>query len=469
MALGRHKTDKQEALWITTSKLARSAGHPFYEALNRCLAKAGFDRYAEDLCAPYYAEDLGRPSIPPGVYFRMLFIGYFEGIDSQRGIAWRASDSLSLRQFLGYELSERTPDHSSMTVIRQRLPLGVHQEVFQFVLRVANDKGLLGGKTLGIDSTTLEANAAMKSIVRRDTAQDWNEYVRALMAAEGIEEPTDDELRNFDRKRPGKKVSNKDWKSPTDPDSRIAKMKDGRTRLAYKANHAMDLESELIVAVSVTEADQADAESLEAQIERAEDNVFEADAQGEVKEVVADKGYHKTEVLSDCAQQGVRTYIAQRKSKRRRRWSDKPAGWQESYYANQRRSRGARGKRLQRRRSEVLERSFAHVCETGGGRRSWLRGLIPVNKKYLIVAAAHNLSIIMREVFGYGKPKALQGVAKGLLWALYQASMLLRCVRDAAMVGLEALSGRMWHIHQIAWPTVLLPVATLKWGFSTGC
>jgi transposase len=469
MALGRHKTDKQRALWITTSKLARSPGHPFYELLNRCLAKAGFDRYVEDICAPYYAEELGRPCIPPGVYFRMLFIGYFEGIDSQRGIAWRVSDSLSLREFLGYELSERTPDHSTLTVIRQRLPLDLHHEVFQFVLRVANNKGLLKGKTLGVDSTTLEANAAMKSIVRRDTGRGWNEYVRALMAAEGIEEPTDDELRNFDCKRPHKKVSNKAWKSATDADSRIAKMKDGRTRLAYKANHAVDFESELIVAASVTEADQGDADSLAAQIEEAEDNLFEADTEPEVKEVVADKGYHKTEVLADCAQRGVRTYIAERKSRRRRKWSDKPAGWQEAYYGNRRRSKAVRGKAIQRTRSEVLERSFAHVCDTGGTRRSWLRGLIAVNKKYVIVAAAHNLAIVMRQTFGYGKPKALQGAAKGLLWALCRATMLLRCVRNAAMVGVQAFSARMRRVQPIAWPTILLPAATPKSGFSTGC
>ena len=433
MALGRRQDSTQQEFWIATHKIARSPGHPFYVALNGLLGRAGFDRWVEELCRPYYADGVGRPSIPPGTYFRMLMVGYFEGIDSQRGIAWRCADSLSLRGFLGLGLDEPTPDHSSLTRIRQRLPLEVHLEAFQFALRMSAEESLLSGKTLGVDATTLEANAAMKSIVRKDSGEDWTQYLKGLMAEkglpagreEGAEEPTDQEARNFDRRRGGKKVSNKEWESSTDPEARITRMKDGRTHLAYKAVHAVDLETGTVVAAAVEPADRGDAEMLIEQVERAQGNLFEADAEPEVKEVVADKGYHKAEVLAACGARQIRTYIPERKAGRRRRWAGKPAGWQEALYGNRRRTGGERGRQLQRRRSEVLERSFAHVCETGGGRRSWLRGLVPTYKRYLIQVAAYNLSVVMRKVCGIGKPRVLQGLTGALLRLFWLARLLL--------------------------------------------
>jgi transposase len=235
-------------MWIATHELPRSPGHVFYEKLNRLLAEGDFDRQCEALCAPYYADTVGRPSIPPGVYCRMLFVGYFEGLDSQRAIAWKCADSLSVRTFLGLETTAAAPDHSSLTRIRQRLPWEVHLRVFTVLLDMARAKGLLRGKTLAIDATTLEANAAMKTMVRRATGEDWKAYLRRLMKAEGIDDPSDEDLRRFDRKRTDKKVSNTEWTSPTDPDSRIMKMKDGRTHFGYKAEHAIDVESDLIVA-----------------------------------------------------------------------------------------------------------------------------------------------------------------------------------------------------------------------------
>jgi transposase len=259
MALGKRKI-KQDELFIPTVKLAAGPGHPFYSKLNQVLADAGFDDFTEQLCAPFY-KDGGRPGIPPGTYFRMLFIGYFEGIDSQRGIAWRCADSLSLRAYLGVSWTEATPVHASMTIIRQRLPEPVYDKVFVFVLGLLEQKGVLRGKTLALDATTLEANAAMKSIVRKDSGQDWKEYLRALAKAEGMENPTAEDLVRLDRKRKGKKVSNDDWESPSDPDARIAKMKDGTTHLAYKAEHAVDLASEAIVATTVTYADKSDGQS----------------------------------------------------------------------------------------------------------------------------------------------------------------------------------------------------------------
>ncbi len=207
MALGKREASQQD-FWIATQDLPTSPGHPFYQKLNEVLRAASFDRFAEEVCAPYYAERLGRPSIPPGVYFRMLLVGYFEGIDSQRGIAWRCPDSRSLYEFLGVSPSERTPDHSSLTRIRQRLPLEVHLKVFQKVVEIAHGCGLLKGKTIAIDATTVEANAAMKSIVRKKTGEDWKTYLERLAREAGIEEPRAEDLRKFDKGRKGKKVSN---------------------------------------------------------------------------------------------------------------------------------------------------------------------------------------------------------------------------------------------------------------------
>ena len=427
--MGHRDCQMQESLWVLSRDIPQAPGHPFYCELNRRLAKAQFDRFVEELCAPYYAEGMGRPGIPPGVYFRMLMVGYFEGIDSQRGIAWRCADSLSLREFLGYRIEEETPDHSSLTRIRVRLPLAVHQEVFEFVLAVLAHAGLVKGKTVGMDATTLEANAAMKSIVRKDTGEGWTEYVKRLMEEDekvqsGPEGPTDEEARRYDRRRgSAKKVSNKDWESPSDADARITKMKDGRTRLAYKAEHVVDLETEAVLAAEIEHADEGDAEGLADRLDQAEQSAAKAldtgkEEQGRtVKEAVADKGYHKAQTLAECARAGVRTYVPEPGAKHRRRWTDKPPGWQRAFRGNRRRVLGERGKRLQRRRSEVVERTFAHICESGAARRTWIRGIPEVRKRYLIQVAAHNLGILMRKVCGRGKPKALAGA----LWAVSRA------------------------------------------------
>lgn len=415
MSMGRRPTERQADLWIATTDLPKSPGHVFYEKLNSLLAEAGFDRHVEELCREYYAGDVGRESIPPGVYFRMLFVGYFEELNSQRGIAWRCSDSFSLRAFLDIPLNKATPDHSSLSRIRQRLPLVVHEHVFAFVLQVAQDKKLLRGKTVVVDSTTLEANAAMKAIVRKDTGEDWKEYLKRLAAEEGIEDPSDEELRRFDKNRP-KKVSNKEWESSVDPDSRITKMKDGRTHLAYKAEHAVDVESEFVLSAAVHTADQADSATLIPSVLQAQVNLVLAGSEQEIEEVVADKGYHKAETLANCEDQEVRPYIPEPK-RSKRNWADKPESWRKATEANRRRVKGARSKRLQRLRSEYVERSFAHVCETGGGRRTWLRGLEKVTKRYLIQVAGHNLGLLMRKLFGVGKPRTLQR-AGGLVFVL---------------------------------------------------
>lgn len=403
MAIGRRK-EKQTELFIPTAQLRMSPGHPFYAKLNAVLAEAGFDAFTEKLCAPCYKEG-GRPGIPPGTYFRMLFIGYFEGIDSQRGIAWRCADSLALRSFLDIPLTDATPVHASMSVIRQRLPESVFDQVFQFVLGLLAEKKLLKGHTLGIDATTLEANAAMKSIVRKDTGADWKTYLRTLAKAEGIENPTDADLQRLDRGRTDKKVSNDQWESPSDPDARIARMKDGTTHLAYKAEHAVDLQTEAIVAATVTTADRGDGASGAETLIVAQWNLSQSGSAAAVKQLVADKGYHDNRLLAQCADWQVRTYIPERKQKSRN-WTDKPAGYEAAFRGNRRRVRGDKGRRLNRWRSEKCERSFAHVCETGGGRRSWLRGLINVTKAHVLKCAAYNLGLLLRKVFGLAKPRS---------------------------------------------------------------
>jgi transposase len=413
MALGKRQTERQAELFLLAAQLPRSPGHVFYQKLNSLLAEAGFDPWVEQLCEPFYANGRGRPGIPPGTYFRMLLVGYFEGIGSQRGIAWRCSDSLSLRDFLAVPLGEDSPDHSSLSVIRNRLPLEVHAAVFQWILGLASTKKLLKGKTVAIDATTLEADAAMKSIVRRDTGEDWKEYLTRLMKEEGaIEEhdtPSDEDLRRFDKQRKDKKVSNEEWVSETDHDARITKMKDGTTHLAYKAEHVVDLESEVIIAAEIYHADQADTQTLEDSLQQAQTNLIEAGSAVEIRDAAADKGYHSAETITDLNQHTpYRTYIPEPERKHDRTWTDKPPQQQTAVYANRRRTRGARGKKLQRLRSELTERTFAHVCETGGARRTWLIGIDKVRKRYLIAAAAHNLGCLMRKLFQMGTPRGLQ-------------------------------------------------------------
>ncbi|WP_231954155.1 transposase [Pirellulimonas nuda] len=415
MGMGRRERDRQDVLFVTAEQLPKSQGHAFYKRLNRLLSEAGFDREVEKLCEPYYQPTgtRGRPSVPPGVYFRMLMVGYFEGIGSQRGIAWRCADSLSLREFLGVPLTEATPDHSTLSRVRDRLPLEVHQEVFRLVLQLAAQQGLLKGKTVAVDSTTLEADAAMKSIVRRDTGEDWKAYVIGLMKKEGViekeDEPSDDEVRRFDKKRKNKKVSNAEWVSTTDPSARITKLKDGRTHLAYKAEHVVDIDTELILAAEVYHGDHSDTKTLCDSVMEAQTHLSEAGLEAQIEEAVADKGYHAAEQLELVTSVGVRTYVPEPKRRGESRLSAKPVEQQRAVKGNRRRTKTAKNKRLQRLRSERVERSFAHVCDTGGSRRTWLRGIDKVRKRLLTSALVRNLGLVMRKLFGIGTPRGLQG------------------------------------------------------------
>jgi transposase len=414
MAMGKREAH-QDGLWVAAVDLPRSAGHPFYQRLNQVLESHGFDGFVERLCQKFYAKDVGRPSLFPGRYFRLLLLGYFEGIDSERGIAWRASDSLAIRGFLGLGLDEAGPDHSTMSRTRWRIDIETHRAVFAWVLERIASSGLLVGKTIGIDATTLEANAAMRSIVRRDTDESYNDFLTRLAKDSGIETPTRQDIARLDRRRGKGKASNDDWKSPSDPDARITKMKDGRTHLAHKAEHAVDLDTGALVAVTLQGADEDDRVTIEKTVEEAETQIEKAavatDESADVhlmSELVADKGYHSDEVLVALEDRGLRPYISEPKRKRRKWEYDVVA--RDAVYANRRRIKGDRGKRLHRLRGELLERPFAHLYDTGGMRRTHLRGHENILKRQLIHASGFNLGLLLRTMIGVGKPRRLQGL-----------------------------------------------------------
>lgn len=415
MAMGKRKKARQEELWIAAKDVIEPPGNAFYDRVNRILDEHGFDRKAEALCRKFYRKSqYGRPSIAPGVYFRTLLIGYFEGLDSERGIAWRAADSLSLRRFLGFALDEPTPDHSTISRTRRLYWLETHKAIFRWVIGILTGEKLIQGQTIAIDATTLEANAAMKSIVRRDNGQTYNDYLIGLAKAAGIENPTREELARMDRKRK-KKGSNDEWTNPSDPDARITKMKDGRTHLAHKAEHAVDLSSGALLAITLAPASEGDTTTVHKTLAEAESLAVKIHPAG-VEEVVADKGYHSGETLIALHDGGVRSYLPE-PARGKRNWKGK-AEEQKRTYQNRRRMSGSRGKRLQKIRSELAERTFAHMYETGGMRRVYLRGRENILKRLMIQGAAFNLSLMLRKVLGAGKPRAFQGRSAGLLTLL---------------------------------------------------
>lgn len=412
----RRNRERQQDLWIAASDVVQTPANAFYDRLNRILDAHRFDAQVERLCRRFYKGPYGRPSLAPGVYFRMLMIGYFEGLESERGIAWRVADSLSLRKFLGYALDEQTPDHSTVSRTRRLLWLETHKAVFRWVLRLLIKEGLVQGQTVSIDATTLEASAALRSIVRRDTGQRYDEYLKQLACAAGIEDPTREQVARFDRKRK-KKGSNDEWKHPKDPDARITKMKDGRTHLAHKAEHAVDLSSGAVLAVTVQAANEGDTATIHRTLAEAQAAALSITGHG-IKEVVADKGYHSGEVLKQLQQQGFRSYIPE-PHRGRRHWQGKQVE-QRCVYANRRRVRGRRSKWLQELRGELTERSFAHMYETGGMRRLHLRGRENILKRIVVHAGSFNLGLVMRKLMGVGKPKRLQGLT-GVISAIFRA------------------------------------------------
>jgi transposase len=407
MALGRQGT-VQDALLIGWHEVPSAPGHVFYDRLNELLDGTGFDREVEALCAPHYAVKTGRPSVPPGRYFRMLFVGYFEGLDSERGIAWRCADSLSLRHFLQLGASEAVPDHSTLARTRARLPLEVHDAVFALVLGLVAGHGLVKGRRVGVDASTMEANAAMRSIVRREDGAGWQTMLGELARASGVDTPTADQLRQLDRTRAGKRVSNMEWASPTDPEARITRLKDGRTRLAYKPEHAVDLDTGAILAATLHPGDAGDTRTLEATLEAVASNLEPLDlapAADAPTEVVADKGYHAREVLKRLADGPWATRIAEPARRSVLRWHGDAAA-RRAVYANRARLLSGVARVALLLRAVLCERAFAHLLDRGGMRRTWLRGRDNVAKRYLVQVAGYNLGLLMRALFGAGTPKA---------------------------------------------------------------
>ncbi len=331
-----------------------------------------------------------------------------------------------MRQFLSIGLDEQTPDHVTISRTRRLIGAETHQRIFTWVLERLAQDGLIKGKTIGVDSTTLEANAAMKSIVRRDTGESYSGYLKRLAAAEGAEATDAAALRRMDRKRK-KKGSNEDWASSSDAEAEITKLKDGRTALAYKAENAVDMETGAIVAVTTHGGAAADTDTIESTVIEAgvavAGLVAETTPEGNcevhpdgLQEVVADKGYHSNDVARALRELEVRTYIAE-PERGLRNWNGKPAE-KEAVYANRRRIRGAHGKRMQRQRGEKIERNFAHQFDTGGMDRLWVRGRENVHKKLLIQAAACNLALLMRSIYGAGKPKAAHDRIRKAVFAI---------------------------------------------------
>ena len=404
----RREREVQGDLVVTWAEMPRSPGHVFYDKLQKLLNEAGFDGFVEALCKPFYAPRMGAPSLPPGRYFRMHMVGYFEGIDSERGITWRCSDSYSLRDFLRLAHRDKVPDHSWLSKTRSRLPHEVHEKVFGWVLSLVTERGLVKGERIGVDGSTMEANAALRTIVRRDGGESYREMLTRMAQESGVATPTIDDLARLDRKRKGKTLSNADWTSKTDPDAKIARMKDGTTHLAYKPEHVVDLDTGVIVAAPIHPADDGDTTTLPGTLEAAARNLAEVGLAPTLDEpcaLVGDKGYHSRERLKELDGGVWKTRIAEPKpANGYLRWHGDEAARQ-AVYANRSRLKSEVGREALRMRGEMVERSFAHVLDRGGMRRAWLRGRENIHKRYLVHVAGFNLGILMRALFGYGTPR----------------------------------------------------------------
>ena len=422
MALGRQK-ERQADLMVGWSELPRSPGHAFYDRLQAVLLEAGFDGFAERQCGPYYADKRGRPSLPPGRYFRIHLVVYFEGIDSERGLEWRCPDSLSLREFLRLGATEPAPDHSWLSRTRSRLPVEVHEAVFAWVLGRLAEHGLVKGERIGVDASTIEANAASRAVVRRETGEGYREMLERLAAESGIATPAAEDLVRLDRKRKGKRLSNEEWTSPSDPEARIARLKDGRTHLAYKPEHAVDLETGAIVAAEIHLADRGDAATLPDTLEAAEANLASVEAAPtphDPAELVGDKGRHSRDGLKDLEDGARKSRIAERKVAGVSRWRGDDQA-RRAVYNNRARLRSGVAREAFKLRAELVERGFALVLDRGGMRRAWLRGRENLQKRYLVHVAGYNLGLVMRLLVGAGTPRELLARASGLLLVLTMA------------------------------------------------
>jgi len=424
----RREGEVQGDLVMTWAEMPRSPGHAFYDRLQDLLAEAGFDAFVETICKPYYAPRMGAPSLPPGRYFRMHMVGYFEGIDSERGIVWRCSDSYSLRDFLRLGNRDKVPDHSWLSKTRSRLPHEAHEQVFGWVLNLATERGLVKGERIGVDGSTMEANAALRTIVRRDSGETYRAMLTRMAQESGVETPTIDDLVRLDRKRKGKKLSNEDWTSPTDPDAKIARMKDGSTHLAYKPEHAVDLDTGVVVAAPIHRADAGDTTTLGPTLEEAHKNLSAvglAPTPEAPCDLVADKGYHSRDGLKGLDGGAWRSRIAEpTPANGYLRWHGDDEA-RAAVYGNRGRLKSGVGKEAMRKRGEMVERSFAHILDRGGMRRAWLRGRENVHKRYLIHVAGFNLGILMRAMFGQGTPREAADAQSAILFVIQADSAMV--------------------------------------------
>lgn len=421
---------------VTWTEMPRSPGHVFYDRLQQVLVGADFDGFVEATCKRFYAEKKGAPSVPPGRYFRMHMVGYFEGIASERAIEWRCSDSLSLRDFLRLEVSDRVPDHSWLSRTRSRLPHEVHEEVFGWVLALIAEHGLVLGERIGVDASTMEANAALRTIVRREGGETYRQMLERMAAESGIETPSAEDLVRLDRKRKGKKLSNGDWESPTDPDARIARMKDGTTHLAYKPEHAVDLDTGAIVAAEIHPADQGDPATLPETLTAAEINLAALGTQPTTEnpaELVTDKGYHSREGLKKLDTSAWKTRIAEKKSPDFLRWHGDDAA-RRAVYKNRARLLSGVARAAFKLRAELCERSFALVLDRGGMRRAWLRGQENLHKRYLLHVAGYNLGLLMRLMIGVGTPRGAADRLAAFVFAGIQ--------EDGSLIAITIVAGR---------------------------
>jgi transposase len=411
----RAERRQQKEFWVNREEIAAPRASGFYRKLEETLKAKGFAAEVWKLCEPAYADASkgGKPGIDPVVYFKMQMVGFFEDLPSQRAIASRCDDSRAIREFLGYDLTEATPEQSSFTVIRQRLSLEIIQAVHQVVLSMLRGHGLLRGRQLGIDSSVIEANASLRALQHRNTEESYWEYVKKLAAEAGVDPEDPKAVRRFDKKRTGRKTSNEEWVNPHDPEAKVGRTKDGATDMIYKPEHVTDLESGAIISAEVRSGDAGDTEELADRVAGALGTLVgvcgEEHQETLGRELAADEGYFALEEIRTLQSLEVRTIVADPLSGRRRK--DLPKADRAVLNRAQRALRSKSGKALLRRRGEHLERSFAHVLDHGGCRRATLRGKENLTKRYLTAVLTHNLSILMRKLHQCGTPK--QWVAGG--------------------------------------------------------
>ena len=423
------KKAAQSEFWVVADQVVASAQTGFYAKLEETLESFGFAAKVRALCQPAYDKSgVGRPGIDPVVYLKMIMVGFFEDLPSERAIAARCADSMSIRAFLKYELDEKTPEHSSFTVIRQRLGLEIYQEIFTLTLQAMREHGLLRGKNLGIDSSVIEANASLRALVHRNTEEQYWDYVKRLAAQAGIDPEDAAAVRRFDRHRPGK-GSNQAWQNPHDPDAKIGRTKDGATDMIYKPEAVVDLDTGAIVQADVHPGDQADHQEMATRVLEAQQTMNQACEQPPdtltITSVTSDKGYYAVGELEALQQEGIRTVIGDPIDNRR---VDKLEPQEQRAVRAARRSvKSQSGKALLRRRGMHIERSFAHILDCGGLRRTTLRGWENLNKRFKLAAAFYNLSQLMRQLFGFGTPKQLAA-------ALERGKRALFCRLAAALI-----------------------------------